>query len=162
MAKDIEEFLKMAAQRRRESATGPPRAQQTPAQQKPPSKQQQKKPVKPPVVVSETEVDVVPPRRESVASGVQKNLDNSRLKRHAEKLGEEVGLADDKLDARLHQKFDHQVGHLASQAIGGVESTSKARVPVKSKTLLLNMLASPQSVQQAIIMSEILSRPEWD
>ena len=104
MAKDIEEFLKMAAQRRRESATGPPRAQQTPAQQKPPSKQQQK-PVKPPVVVSETEVDIVPPRRESVASGVQKNLDNSRLKRHAEKLGEEVGLADDKLDARLHQKF---------------------------------------------------------
>ena len=161
MAKDIEEFLKMAAQRRRESAASPPPAQPIPPRQKTPPKQQQKQ-TRPSPVVVESGVEIVPPRRESVATHVQKHLDNSRLKKHAEKLGEEVGKADDKLDARLQQKFDHQVGHLTSSSLGGVETTGKAKVSGKTKPTLLNMLASPQNVQQAIVMSEILNRPEWD
>jgi hypothetical protein len=162
MAKDIEEFLKMAAQRRRESASNAPASQPPPAQSRPPVKQQQKKPSKPPILVGDDDAETISQRRESVAKHVQKHLDTSRLKKHAEKLGEEVGRADDKIEARLHEKFDHQIGQLTGKEIASADSPRKSKASGTPKLSLLKMLAAPENIQQAIIMSEILKRPEWD
>lgn len=163
MAKDIEEFLKMAAARRREAQptqsapapTQPPR----PAPQKVPPKQ--KKPPTRPSLVSESEIEVVTPR-ESVAKHVEKRIDTRRIQKQVEKLGEKVGQADDILEARLHQTFDHQVGRLAQPGSATAGSEVKPQALPRTARTLAAMIASPQNVQQAIIMSEILKRPEWD
>ena len=161
MAKDIEEFLKMAAARRREAQQSAPAQPARPTPQKIPPKQ--KKPLtRPGLVLSESEVEIVPAQRESVAKHVESRIDTSRLKKHAEKLGEKVGKADDVLEARLHQKFDHQVGRLAQPKPVAAAPDDKSKMQTRTTSSLLAMIASPQSVQQAIVMSEILKRPEWD
>ena len=160
MAKDIEEFLKMAAARRRESQASAPATPARPAAQKiPPT--QKKQPTRPGLVVSDSDVEIVPAQRESVAKHVESRINSSRLKKHAEKLGEKVGRADDVIEARLHQTFDHKVGRLAQPASAPPGPSDKSKMQTRMASSLLAMLASPQSVQQAFIMSEILKRPEW-
>jgi hypothetical protein len=160
MAKDIEEFLKMAAQRRREAAANAPAPPPQATPKKPPLSQQ-KKPAKPPVIVSEDE-NVPQQRRESVAKHVQKHLDTSRLQKRVQRLGAEVSKADDKIEARLHQKFDHDVGHLSGPSEAIAETAGQVRPPARINNPLLKMFSAPASVRQAVIMSEILKRPEWD
>jgi hypothetical protein len=170
MAKDIEEFLRMAAARRREAAGSPP-VQPPPDPQPVPRSPSQpprstskppRKSSKPPVIVADDEVELIVPGRESVARHVEKHLDTSQLKRHAEQLGEKVGRADEKLQEHLHQKFDHQLGSLAKKPVmttAETEASADRRTP---RSLLQRMLATPQSIQQAIVLNEVLKRPEWD
>ncbi len=161
MAKDIEEFLKMAAARRREAQPSAPATPPRQTPQKTPPKQK-KQPARPSLVVSESEVEIVPTKRESVAKHVESHIDTSRLKKHAEKLGEKVGRADDVLEARLHQTFDHQIGRLVRPESATGDPAGKPKPPTRTASSLLAMMASQHNVQQAIVMSEILKRPEWD
>jgi hypothetical protein len=146
MAKDIEEFLRMAAARRRESQASPPAQAPRPAGQK-----VQRRPAPPQNLVSDDEIEVIPPRRESVAKHVEKHIDTSRLAKHASKLGEKVGRADDIMEARLHQKFETTS-----------ESAQRVPPPSGSPQALIKYMVSPQGIRQAIIVNEILNRPEWD
>jgi hypothetical protein len=98
------------------------------------------------------------PRKESVEQHVRSHIDTSRLARHAEKLGEQVGLADDVMDARLHKTFDHDVGTL-SQGSAVVQLPPPAGA--RRASPFLELMADRKSVRQAIILSEILRRPEW-
>lgn len=145
MAKDIEEFLKMAAARRRQAQT----TGQAPA--KPTAKPPQKKPA----VVENVQVEVVS-RSESVAEHVKSHIDTRRLQEHASRLGAEVGLADEKLEERLQSTFDHSVGTLKMQ-----KARPKRSAKIKPVVDAV-MLSSPATIRQAIIVSEILNRPEWD
>jgi hypothetical protein len=168
MAKDIEEFLKMAAQRRRDAAA---RAQTTPPAAPPPTPAQpaqpvQRKPSKktrqPPVILGEDDVEVIPPRRESVSKHVQQHINTGRIKQRVRRLGAEVGQADEKLEARLHDTFDHQVGHLTQPSISPDDSVAQGKAASRARQAQLAFLSSPQNLRQAIILSEILQRPNWD
>lgn len=92
----------------------------------------------------------------TVAARVAEDLRGSlALGQHASQLGAEVGLADEKLEQHLREKFEHQVGVLAPK-------TSNERQQVAAASLaqeLRNLLSRPGSARQMIIASEILKRP---
>jgi hypothetical protein len=78
-------------------------------------------------------------------------------------LGEEVDLADDKLEAHLHQVFDHKVGDLKKstmEAAAASPSQAARDAPLPGAASIARMLADPQSLRNAFIMVEILKRPE--
>jgi hypothetical protein len=103
--------------------------------------------------VIQADVIEAEPLHEEVAAHVSQRMDTSDVSQHASRLGAEVGQADEKLESRLHQKFDHDVGGLAArdaemQAAAAMSSSEIAR-----------MLGNPANIRQAIILSEILTRP---
>ncbi len=174
MARDIEEFLRRAAERRQ---------QQKNQGQQPP----QPRPVRQPI--PEIEVEIVEPklvnspprikpnvrptvgqpsqdlRKESVAEHVKKHLDTSRIAQHAEHLGDRIANVHDQVDQAIHRRLDHDVSKIddlptiTDDVRPGVVGGNKVN-PLAAE--LLHMLSNPQSIQQAILMSEILKRPDWD
>jgi hypothetical protein len=101
-----------------------------------------------------------------VAQSVQKHLTSSQqFGQHASQLGERVGLADDVLDARLHQTFDHKLGRLA-QSSG---NTLPEAPPENTDTLaasatramhpIAQLFGNALSIRNAIMLREILDRP---
>lgn len=193
MARDIEEFLRRAAERRKQnqgqSAPKPP-----PAAERPPAPDRQSKPRladEADARKSPEELDPyrelprsreagqskpTPPKappvarqeksqrrkRETIAEHVRDAIVVSDVTEHAATLGQEVGLADEKLEARL-EKFDHKIG-----ALEGMSSIQDDAVetegPDKSHLAvsLLDLLKQPQTVKQSILISEILKRPNFD
>lgn len=85
-------------------------------------------------------------------------LAESQLAEQAAHLGEEVGLADEKLEARLKAKFEHRLGTLRRR-----EEEPEPEVDPLAATLggeqIAAMLANPEGVRNAIILNEILQRP---
>ena len=74
---------------------------------------------------------------------------------HAHALGADVALADERMEEHLRQKFEHRVGAIAPSATLA-QRTATATAAQQLRTLL----ATPESVRQIIIASEILRRPE--
>ena len=82
-------------------------------------------------------------------------------------LGEEVGLADKQMESRIYAAFDHQLGGLTNTSVGADvpdadmhDETPGASKPSSPAAELAATFREPQSIRQAIILSEILSRPE--
>jgi hypothetical protein len=82
-------------------------------------------------------------------------------------LGKEVAEADDQIDAHLHQVFDHRVGKLA--AVPGEAAKPPAPAVPAAESLAMeepasafafDFLSQPESLCQAVILNEILQRPE--
>ena len=73
----------------------------------------------------------------------------------ATRLGAEVGQADEKVEAHLHQKFDHQLSRIddPDDEVGAAAGAAFA-------TRIAELFRNPQSIQQAFILNEILNRPE--
>lgn len=74
------------------------------------------------------------------------------------RLGQEVALADDRMDARLHKAFDHNVGQLSSR-----QETTDALPAASARSLaddVRQALRSQTSVRNAVVLNEILQRPE--
>jgi len=95
----------------------------------------------------------------TVVEHVQKHLDTSDFGRRTQQLGGEVALADDKADAHLHEVFEHQLSQFdwrtpQEQAAAGVTPMAAGVAGV------LPLLADPQNLRQAIVLTEILQRPE--
>lgn len=194
MARDIEEFLRRAAERRKQGqgkpspASAPP-VQRSPVPEKPVQRladQQQRpeggadpyrelprspeagrsqaKPTPPPVAAPPKSRRSKPKtsKRESVADHVREAIVVSDVTENAMLLGQEVGLADEKLEARL-AKFDHAIGGLE-----GMASIQQDRIetegPDKSHLAvgLLELFKNPQTIRQSILISEILKRPNFD
>ncbi|MFP6694500.1 MAG: hypothetical protein VB875_15870 [Pirellulales bacterium] len=89
---------------------------------------------------------------------------DERFGARSEKLGAEVGFADDKMDFHVHQVFDHNVGalHRSTDKQSGdeeaVPAQSGSEVP-KAASDIRDMLSGARGVRKAIIMSEIINRP---
>lgn len=172
MPRDIEEFLKMAAKRRQQQkkqggrpatpAAGGAQQRATP----PPPRQTARPATDDEIVIIGGSVAPAPdPYNQSVAEHVRSHIDTSDLVQHARELGGEVALADDKLDARLHDTFDHKVGSLKtdlSRSIQSTTTTTTAKVVAPIANDLLEMLSNPESIRQAILISEVLKRPNFD
>lgn len=180
MAKDIEEFLKMAAQRRqqqKQNAGGqqavPPQqpkpVQQPPAQKPPvqrPTAQRRPPALQQPAAQRQRPQPAQPVRQlsqQSVSDHVRQHIDTSDVVARAELLGEEVGLADEKLDERLHDVFDHSVSRMENQKQSSGETVASSnRNTSRVAAQLHAMLRSPASVRHAIVLAEILKRPDFD
>ena len=84
------------------------------------------------------------------------------IEAHTRQLGAEVDQADDKLEAHLHQVFDHKVGQLKKQATDSVPKTPEvgAEAITLTSANIAEMMRSPQAIRNAIILGEVLHRPE--
>ncbi len=102
---------------------------------------------------------------------VQKYLDTEEFSRRGAQLGEEVAQADRQIDQRLQQVFDHELSHI--EAVPGEAAVPPAVVepadsleaaggmaPVVSAVGIAELLATPELLGQAIVLNEILRRPE--
>lgn len=145
----IDEFLRRASQRQRGGA----------------------KPAEPagPVTAEVVEDQAVGGR---VGKQVKQYLDTSEFGRRSSQMGGEVAEADQQFDQRLEQKFSGEVGHLASRP-GEAATEPQARMTDDAEEMspdvtfaataaggLSDFLGNPESLLQAIIVSEILRRRE--
>ncbi len=169
MAKNIEEFLKQAAARKQQQGPGPqqPPQPQQPIIQPPPEPPPRR--LEPEVVEIVDDIQVVEPVQSSVGSHVQSHLDTSDIRQHAQQLGSGVEAKSKLQEQRLQNKFDQQVGHLGADAIadrGEVSAeTTKAYDSHSSPeraSKLAEMFRNPQNIQQAILLKEIIDRPNFD
>ncbi|GIW90883.1 MAG: hypothetical protein KatS3mg109_1315 [Pirellulaceae bacterium] len=158
MPDDLDAFLQRAAQQRKarkpkivvldESATAPkPPPAHRPPPPPPPARPSQRPPVepKPPTPAPEPSVFA----GETVAEHVQLHMNTGEFEQRAARLGAEVDLADDKLEAHLHQVFDHQISTIAAP-VG--EATYQAPSADSFRTLFESM----DELRRAILLKEIL------
>ncbi|TWU21895.1 hypothetical protein [Bythopirellula polymerisocia] len=127
-------------------------------QGKPPRpKQKQKKP-KPAVIKVQQPTPVAAPtslRSESVREHVRRHISTVEIAQQTSKLGEDVGLADERLESHLQQTFEHKLGALEHQV-----RPAEPKHQNKRADDIAQLLRSPAGMRQAIIASEILRRPE--
>jgi hypothetical protein len=99
----------------------------------------------------------------TVVEHVQKHLDTSEFGRRTTQMGGEVAQADDKLDARVQQVFEHQLSQFDWRTTQEIEAAGET-VPLTATTAgaagLAALLASPEGLRQAIVLNEVLQRPE--
>ena len=149
---EIEEFLRQAAARRKK---------QTPRSA--PEIQY----VEPVIIEAElirADLDA-PPEMGSVSA---RQLDTSEFNQRSAHMGERPAMADDVMEAHLKEKFAHQVGSLAGGATQVAThyedqapvspAAQKTATPVAST--IIEMFRTPANVRNAIILHEILQRPE--
>ena len=104
--------------------------------------------------------------RENVAPAV----DTRGIAQHASKLGGEVAGTERQVDQHLHEVFDHKVGELAKQPdrLTKRRRASKSKrvqsLPATSAAGFAALLSNAHSIRQAIVINEILTRPEdrWE
>ena len=152
---EIEQFLKRANQRRSE---------RTPQQAAQPQRLARRAPE--PVEVTpvpdvEEPIDVEPVDREfsTVAQSVAAHIGGRHFREH---LAEDISQADERMERHLHQAFDHRLGTLdrgrsSSESSPYSEAADLKKTPAAD---LAKLLGTPQGIRQAIILGEILARPE--
>jgi hypothetical protein len=163
MADDLEAFLRQAAQRRAERKKTPARKQTRPEAQTQPAQPQRPTPQRRPSAPPDDGIEII--EADAVPDDLGRlttHVNTSAFGRRAEHLGEEVGLADEELEARLHAKFDHRLGSLddAPGMPGSPGSLDAAGSDIPSiAEEIANLLKQPDTVRNAIVLSEILSPP---
>jgi len=150
---EIEDFLRRAVEGREAKRPGPARTAQQPRRKPsaPPPGPQPAKPARP---------EEPAPVGGSVVEHVKKYLDTSDFSRRTAQLGEEVALADDKVDARLHDVFEHQLGQFDWRTPSEVEAAGgQPAATAAGAAGIALLLANPENLRQAIVLNEILQRP---
>ena len=187
MARDIEEFLRRAAERRKQSQSGgtappprksaPPRAPQAPPKQRLAQEQVLRPDEIDPYARKKSQAEAEPKpqaapkrpskppqqkKRETISEQVKRTIDVSDVTEHANQLGAQVGQADERLEARL-EKFDHSMGALDGTATVTDDETAKVEGPDRSQLAidLLQLFSQPKSIRQSILISEVLKRPAF-
>jgi hypothetical protein len=170
---EIEEFLRRAGMPApaapaappppaAEDRPRPPRRQLDPFDE-PPRKPRPPK-QRPPVQRPRPVATPTPPRTQAKPEGAGstqglRRLPESQLAEQAAHLGEQIAQSDDRLEARLHDKFDHRLGNL--EGAKAKPATKAAEAP-SAAGRIRGMLTRPGGVRDAIILSEILRRPSDD
>ena len=154
---EIGEFLRRAARGRRGEAAGPkaPNPQPPPRRVEPPRR----------LVERPVEVQVIPDEEElgeRLAKQVSQDLPSDRLAEHAEQLGSDVVQADERREEQRHEKFDHQLGQLGHRRDKEEAETAAAQsaLPIPAAAGLPALVADAESLRQASMLNEILTRPE--
>lgn len=170
---EIEEFIRRATGQQNQPQAGPAKA----GQARPPKKPRPKLKAQPPrapappakqEASAEAEVVEAGPGGGRVSQHVRKHLDAQEFRQRTARLGSEVALADEKIEGHQQAVFEHKLGHLDR---GGARKVEAAAVPPTTQIelsgaaqLLASMLAHPDNLRQAIVLSEIFQRPEhrWE
>jgi len=164
LSDEIAEFLRRAAQRRAEQMQQQQRAAQQQYAPPPPPLRPAAPVVVEAEIVDEDDLTPVRPPLSRVAQHVAQHLDTREFAERAERMADVTEHADERMESHLHQAFDHRMGNISAgtQSITAaitpeVDDEMKARVAQNHP--LLSMLRQPQSVRNAIILSELLERP---
>ncbi len=123
-----------------------------------------------PVQAMEAEVVAAEPVGGKVQKHVGEYLNSEKFARRAGELGDEVAHTDQRMGKHLEEVFEHDVGQLTGmpgEAAGAPEVTEAATLedrvadlPATAAAGLPVLLGSAESIRQAIVISEILGRPE--
>jgi hypothetical protein len=175
LRREVEEFLKRAQGGPKAEPKRPPAPQrQRPVAQS--SKSRPPQPAEPPTrrLVDdpksvtgrnspEPSLEIVrtgPPTGAAVDAYVAEQMRGvAAIGQHAQRLGEEVAQADDRIQAQLQQKFDHRVGTLTPVSASTVVPASAATASSAAREFR-ELLARPGGMRQIVIANEILRRPE--
>jgi len=167
---EVEDFLRRAQgkperkrpvrpERQRQPARQQPQQQEEPrtlvskAERAEPPRQPQRQSTRLPQVILEGENL----RQEGVAEHVAKHLDTRDIVEQSSALGETIGLTDERLESRLHEKFDHDLSRLKHR-----ETPVVAKPPADDLAAeIAAMLREPAGMRKLIVANEILRRPEW-
>jgi hypothetical protein len=125
-------------------------------------------PQAPQPVHAEVVAEVPKPVGGQVAEHVQQYLDQQDFDHREHELGKKVAQVAQKTDQHLQQVFSHRVSTLEAMP---AEASSSAYeppnlmgladdVPALFATGLLELLTTPESLRQAIVLNEVLHRPE--
>jgi hypothetical protein len=149
----IDEFLRRASQRRGGPAATPQQARAAPASAE---------------VPDDDDVGT------GVAQQTQKFLDTSEFRRRSDSLGEEVQQADAQFTQQVRKAFAGDVGKLkarrgqsaaAPEVVEAEAADDDSRptfeAPPVAGSGLADLLGSSDNIAHAVIMNEILRRPEW-
>jgi hypothetical protein len=167
VSEEIDEFLRRAAQRRSGQQQPRPVGSSSPVS-----------PVPAPQPVK-AEVVAEMPVGGQVNEHVKKYLDAEEFARREAQLGEQVAQKDRQIDEHLHQVFDHNLSELAAvpgetatepvavepaELFHTAETEAAAELTAASDSGLAVLLGSADSIRQAIVLSEIIQRPEqrWE
>ena len=171
LADEITEFLRRASEREkppaRPAAARPPALSPLPNALQP-FRPPPLRPSSPPLAAELVDEGA---KRESVAEHVRESFGRRAFGQvGSQDLGKEVAAADSKVQSRLRGVFDHQLGQLAgvagetSQPAAAVQPTAPAdrvgAAPATSVGGLVAMLTNPRTIRQAVLIGEILHRPE--
>ena len=181
MARDIEEFLRKAAERRQQQKAGGGSPQpQRPAPQQPQARQPLRPenrppqrplpsrvpvakavPVAEPVIVIE-QADIIEEPR--LSPNLKSSIDTSSISRHADALGKGVKSVAGRVEETVSRHLNHNVGKIDDTATITDDPSPKifGAKDMSAVKELRKLLASKKSVGQAIILSEILKRPDFD
>jgi len=108
---------------------------------------------------------------------VDDGVGSTDFDRRAEQLGDAVEQADERMEGHLQQVFDHTLGQLAVTETVTDDRIPEAKVPVHPEGIemdsptgrpaavvtpseIVQTIRSPHNMRKAIILSEILTRPE--
>ena len=169
MAKDIEEFLRRAAERRRQQQSGQQPAP-TPSSPRRSSVSRPRAvtptPYEEPLIIDDVEIVEAETnlRRQSVEEHVRSHLDTTDISRHAESLGDRIESASARIESRVKQHLDHDLSKLDNRPTVTDDPAPKiVGKEVSSLAIALRkQLKNPKSIGQAIILAEILKRPDFD
>lgn len=172
MRDEVEEFLRRAAARRAQAEAKRREQQQQPAQQPRPQQPIQRQPLvqRPPAVQTEPLVEIIEAEVADTGSRFTSSVSqhmrgSTEIGRHASNLGAEVDQADDRLEARLHKTFDHQIGQLKDTTTAApVKEVMQSSDALLASMNLTRLLSNAQTIRNAIVLSEVLNRPEhrWE
>ena len=95
--------------------------------------------------------------QQSVAQHVTDHLDITEYADRASHLGEEVGKADERLEEHLDDAFDHKLGTLEHEDL---DSSPEEKSSESSLQGLQQLLRSQSALRNAIILREIIDRPD--
>jgi hypothetical protein len=175
MPDEVEEFLRRVAQMRAHAeAQAKAQQPQPPKQKKPKAPREQPRQessaaprrLAEPLSSSPLSAEIVDPeladRPDRVSRLVARDLSGAEeIAEHTRRMGAEVDAANDKMQAHLHQVFDHQLGRLKSSSVETALVESERSASQLSLDKIIQLLRSPGSVRDAIVMAEILRRPVW-
>ena len=104
----------------------------------------------------------IEPRQQTVAEQVARRVGaaTQQMQDEVSNLGERVKKADADFDAQLHHKFDHELGGLAARHASRVLAQDSVLSAPSPATQIAALLASADGIRQAILLNEVLRRPE--
>ena len=149
---EIADFLRRAIGKRGDQP--PAKPQKAPA----PTRPARPQPARPQPAVAEA---VRQPAGGLASRHVETRVDTTEFGQRTAQLGDEVAHTDNQVEERLHEKFDHELGQFAGTvskpaapegSAAGLPATAAAGLPV--------LLSNAENIRQAIIINEILTRPE--
>lgn len=167
MKDEVEEFLRRAAARRAQAEAKRRAEQQQAQQQAARPLQQRPAPIaRAPLQPMDEVVEIIDAEEADTGSRFTSSVSQhlrgtAEIARHATSLGAEVDQADDKIAARLHKTFDHKLGQLKDTT-----SAAPVKAPLQSADAMLasmnltRLLSNATSIRNAIVLSEVLARPE--
>lgn len=100
------------------------------------------------------------PRRETVAEHVTESVaaHANVISEQSARLGQRIIEDDHQFDVQLKAKFDHTVGTITSSPVTATEQTATFALDSPAAQIAA-MLANPDGVRQAMILNEIIRRP---